>query len=124
MMSTALDLEIAAAVDELFAEFGGGVSATLTPIDGTYDAATNATSGDTAPVAVKCTPPAEYSAALVDGENVLAGDLVVVLKGAGLALAPQAGWRFTVVGKVFRIITAKRLSAGDDVAAWELQLRR
>jgi len=122
-MTTSTDIELREAVEELFAELDGGVDATLIPVDGSYDAATTGISAPSASVAVKATPPASYRSALVNGGQVLAGDVVVLLKG-DVQPAPKAGWKLQVAGATFAIVDATRLSGGDDVAAWELQCRR
>lgn len=122
-MTTTLDTELRAAVEELFAEFGGGVDATLIPVDGTYDPATTGAGAPSAPVAVKASPPAEFSRHLVESGQVLRGDVAIVLKG-DVSPAPKAGWEITVASTTFLIVEATRLSGGDDAAAWELQCRR
>lgn len=122
-MTTTLDLKFKAAVDKAFAKFNGGVDVLITPNDGTYDGATAATGAGSAPFTAKATPPAAYDAALANGVGIQVGDLTCLLKGT-VGFTPKNGWSLTVAGSTFAIVTVTRLSPGDDVVAWELQLRQ
>lgn len=122
-MTTAIDAKIAAGVAKMFAKLGGGVAATITEPKA-YDAATGGGTGSATTHSVKVTPLAYYKANLIDGDLIRAGDAVVYLSGAGLGFTPKAGWKIAVAGTTFNIVAVTSMSGGDDVGAYELQVRR
>ena len=125
-MTTALDAEVIPQVVALLAEVGRLVVfdvRTKTP-SSSAGAPTYGTEPD---VSVRCSPPFPYESRFVDGEVILATDLQVVASpkdSTGAAWTPRLGIRATVDGATVMVVGVTPISAGDDAAAWQLQLRR
>jgi hypothetical protein len=137
-MSTALDAEMAAAVLEVLAEIG--VTAVLSSVSrGTSSGGVRSPDVVT-DTTLLASPPISMSAArakanssgrvigLTSGE-VIATDLYVLIgttSTAGAAITPPTPRhdRFTIAGVTYAIWQVASIYSGDDVAVYELQLRK
>ena len=72
----------------------------------------------------KVSPPADYANKLVDGDLIKIGDTMVLLPGKDLTFVPIIGSSVTMDSLVWKIITSKPIFSGEQVAVYELQLRR
>lgn len=74
---------------------------------------------------VKCSPPSPYDVRLIDGTNVQRGDLqtLVAATDANLTFAPETGHHAEIDSKTWRVVKANPIWSGDQVAAYDLQLR-
>jgi len=128
-MVTALDAKLVPKALAIIAKVGR--SATVTVRSGaTYDAATGKyTGGTSTPYTVTMTPRLAYEQRYVgspsSGNDVIkAEDCYVLLAGSGLAFTPNRGQILTILGTTYRVIDVKPYETGDQIAAFELQLRR
>lgn len=102
-------------------------SATLNDVTGEFIAGTGT------PYTVTITPLLEYSRRLIDGDMIQENDAYVLLAGMGLQFIPnEETWiEFTEPDRpdiefsgIWRMVNVKRHSAGELVAAYEIQLRK
>jgi len=102
-----------------------GTNATFKETTKTYDPTTGATSESvTTNHTIKIVPPAPLNIQLVNGEVYKEGDMVTYIAGSGAVVIPINGMEVTFDSMKFQIVTANPLYSGDDIAAWELVLRR
>ena len=105
---------------------GGGVP---DPSTSTVSAVT------TTDVLWKISPPAPYSAFLIDDDVIQAGDMKTVLAAQGITFTPAVAHpvtppavptatSLTFGGYLWRIMAADPIYSGDLVCAYQLQLRR
>ena len=123
-MSTSLDLRLVPKVSTIVSRFG--TTATILQPDGeTYDPKTGAvTIARIIERTVKVTPPSNYGLDLVNGDTIKIGDCRVILAAQGLVFTPQQNWGIRLGSETWTIISVGPIRTGDDVAAYELQLRR
>jgi hypothetical protein len=71
-----------------------------------------------------CAPPVPVKVALVDGENVLAGDLETRVAASDWQTVTPAGGLTAVIGsESYQVVEAHELRDGDTVYAYALRLR-
>lgn len=123
-MTTALDKKIVPKVLALINRIG--ISATFSVGTATMDESTGEGDPDGAgtPTTVKSTPPLNYDRKLVDGVSIKNGDAQVFIAGSGLSFTPSNGMKVNISSIEWTVKSVGRISAGDDVAAYELQLRQ
>jgi len=126
-MSTALDLSLGATVVNLIARLGKTVSFTVKTV-GAYDETTgHAAESDPVVYSKKVSPPDKYDRRLVDGHTIQKDDLKVIVPGKDLEWNPLtlavSNIVVTIDGKLFNVIKVTPIYSGDDVAAYEYQLR-
>lgn len=95
---------------------------TVTP---TYDPATGKTTNPTTPVNVVGAVTA-YDHGLVNGDVIQRGDLQAILSDVAIqaaAVEPKEGQVVQYTGDPFTIVSVTRYPVGEEVGAWELQLR-
>jgi hypothetical protein len=123
-MTTALDTTLLTKVAEIAATYGKSVtfqdigSSVYNPTTGktTESSVTNYT--------VKVTPPAPYDLKLIDGDVIQARDVAVILPAKDLAFTPVLGMQVTIDGEVFDAVQVMLIYSGDDVCAYDIQLRQ
>lgn len=92
-----------------------------------YNAETDSeTAGTPTSDSIFISPPDKYSKKDIDGINVLIDDMKITTSNAK---APANGYsketdKITIGSQVFRIITVTPIYSGDEVCAYELQLRK
>lgn len=124
-MTTELDLKLVPKAKELLDRFG--MTVTYTEVDsGSYDPSTGQTSGGSnTDHEIKIAPPFPVRADLVDGEVYQFGDQLTYLADDELEFEPTAGEdRVLIGGETLLVIGARPIRSGDDIAVWELQLRK
>lgn len=121
-MSTSLDIEISADVVEVLAEVGTDARFTGNTAT-TYDHATGTVTetGSAIDETVKAAPPFEYTIREIDDKNIRRDDLRTIVHGA---FVPEKNMTCTIGGRSFQVMAVKPYYSGDDVAAYEVQLRR
>ena len=108
-----------------------GISATvkLRP-DTTYDPGTgNEAELIPAEITVKAAPPESYSIREIDNSNILTGDIKTTIGSYDLDFANVTKEELEraeliINNEALRIVIANPLISGNDIAAYELQLRR
>lgn len=123
-MTTTLDTTLLTKVAEIAATYGKNVvfqsigSKVYSPTTGktTESSITNYT--------VKVTPPAPYDLKLVDGDVIQSRDVAVILPAKDLAFTPELGMQVTIDGEVFDTVQVLLMYSGDDVCAYDIQLRQ
>lgn len=101
-----------------------GTSITLKDPAKTFDPSTLGTTGAVVSASGKCTPPTPFRASLIDGENVVVGDLECQIDaGDWLTLTPRPGIIATIGGETYHVENATPLQDGDTVYGYQLHLR-
>ncbi len=73
--------------------------------------------------AIKISPPSNFSNREVDGSAVQRQDLKCLTAAKGASFTPEIGDTLIIGSTDYRIINADPIKAGDENAAWKLQLR-
>lgn len=95
----------------------------------------NPESGDelkrTTELAIKTSPPFPFNRRFVDGQNVLADDLSLLVPAKPLEeaefdpqLSKDVQISVTISGKTYKVLRTTKFQSGDQTALWEMQLRR
>ena len=124
-MATALDDRLVPAAYRLVNTYGQDAVFHETEVDATdYNPATGIT---TIPAATthteKVSPPSLYNQTLIDGDLIKIGDMKIYLAAQSLGFTPVRSMKVVVAGKTWRIVAANPLHSGEEIAAYELQLR-
>ena len=69
-------------------------------------------------------PPAPYSQGYIDGQLVQAGDMQVIVPALDVTEAPETGWLVIMDGDEWSVVSVEWLWSGEQVAAYQLQVRR
>lgn len=118
---TVLDDKLVPKALELINKFG--LTATYTTEDKTYDTATRKSVLVTTDFTVKVTPPFGYDERLITTEIIRADDSFILIAGSGLQFTPKMGDFVTIKGVKWRVARSQPLYSGEQVAAYQLQLR-
>jgi len=122
-MSTVLDAKIIPKVLAVLDKYG--TNATFTAQVATYNPATRSVSGGTpAPKVWKMAPPSPYAKNLLDGDAIRIEDLSTVIAASGITFTPAIGMDVLFNALTYKIVSINTLRSGDDIAAYELQLRK
>ncbi len=114
---------------DLIDRFGKEITYTKEEVGATYDPATGKNSGgSTSSFTIKVSPPDPYDISLVDGEIIRAGDarcLVAARAAEDLGLIPDSITdKLDFGGAIWTVVGVKHIWSGDQVAAFELQVRK
>ncbi len=123
---TQLDDEIGPEVVDVLDEVGADAVFTVegTAEEETYDPSTGKTTNPTpTEVTVKISPPFPFDKELIDGDLILSTDLKTLMAGKDSPFIPKEAQLMTFKGQVYTIITVSPIHSGEEVAAFELQLR-
>lgn len=118
---TVLDDKLVPKALELINKFG--LSATYTTERRTYDPATRKSVLVTVEYTVKVTPPFGYDERLIVTEIIRADDSFILIAGSGLAFTPAMGDFILIKTVKWRVARSQPLYSGEQVAAYQLQLR-
>lgn len=124
-MTGALDTTARNTASRLLAKFGKAM--TLTRAAGTYDLATGTTTPGTPQTAsVNGYPDATYRklGQTYGAELVQAGDLDVMVAAKGLAFTPAPGDQLSWGSEVYKVQQVKPTYSGEQVALYNLLVRR
>lgn len=122
-MSTALDLRIGATAKRLIDRYGKPMLLKK-PSVGDYDTATGTVTVHSTAYTVRgvIRDPSVFE---LDTSSVERGDRFVMLAATGLiAAAPQPGDILTIANDDWRAVRVNSTFSGEDVAVYELQVRR
>jgi len=72
----------------------------------------------------KASPPLQYASQLIDNSVVRRDDAQIFIAQSGLTFTPVEGMKVTHAGLDWHMVSASPMYSGDDIAAWECQLRR
>lgn len=127
-MSTPLDTRINPKVLKAITKWGRLLVLRTFPTVSINKVAGTVNQGPAADFSVKGFGPLEYDQALVNGTTVQAGDcyaIILPVDITGTSLVPKivTGLGVLVDSKVWKVVTFTPYKPGDDVAAFELQLR-
>ena len=121
---TVLDDKLVPAVLALINKFGiTGVFDTGSG-EGVYTATTGDVAETASTVTRKVSPPVPFNQRLVDGATVRRDDTQVFVAGSGITFTPSIGMTIVIAGDKWKIVSVIVLRSGEQVAAYELQLRR
>lgn len=95
-------------------------------IAGGYDPRTgNTTTTGTASVTtIHCSPPEKYEWQDIDGNSVLQGDVKILVPTTEMENPPKPGAIIAVRGDDFQVISTSPIASGNQIAIWEIQLRK
>ena len=123
-MTTSVDTKLAAATLSLLDTLGTNM-VFVVPTSSYYDPATQTQVVKTPTnVPRKASPPMQYSSRLIAEGVVRRDDAQIFIAASGLTFTPVEGMKLTHAGLTWNMVTASPLYSGDDVAAWECQIRR
>lgn len=133
-MTNANDVEFAEFAGDFIGEDGTSITYSVTTGKAYTPGTSSATAGTTAAYAVMSAPPYAYRLSQIDGDLIQVGDLRTIVPSqdeAGTALpfaaqllAPTRDITASVGGRTYRVLAVTPYRSGDDVAAYELQLRQ
>ncbi len=121
-MTTPLDAILVGEALGLIATYGTYMEFTV-PAP-TYDRTTGSVSGSGASVVRKASPPLAYSLRYADSDVVRRGDARIYVAASGLTFTPDLNTKVVHDSVTWRVVDVNRLYSGDDLAAYELQVRR
>lgn len=121
---TRLDDKLVPAAQRLINKFGKTATVT-TEAAKTYDPETGKTSntGETVNT-VKISPPAPYEIRYITAGVVDVGDQRTIIAAKDLTFTLKTGQLLTVDSDKWRIVSVNSIRSGEQIAAFELQLRK
>ena len=123
-MTTALDTKLATKALALINKIGTNMVFEV-PTSSYYDPLQQKQVTQTpSNVTRKASPPLAYSSRLTQGRTVRRDDAQIFLAQSGLTFTPVEEMKVTHAGLTWHIVQADPLYSGDDIAAWDIQLRR
>jgi len=123
-MPTVLDKALVPAALKMINEFGRDMEFTIFH-ETSYDPATGVGSENICQtLTAKASPPINYDKRYVDGDSVQRGDARIFLAASGLAFTPEPDMHVKFDTFEFKAIAVLPLHSGEQVAAYEVQLRR
>lgn len=123
-MSTALDKDLVPAALEMINEFGRNMEFT-DPRVSSYDPVTGTGSESICKtLTAKASPPVDYEQRYIDGDSVQRGDARIFIAASGLAFIPKRDMHVKFDTFEFKAISILPLHSGEQVAAYEVQLRK
>ena len=123
-MPTSLDKELVPAVLDIINEVGRNMQFT-NPRVVNYDPVTgigNETICKT--LTRKASPPIDFEQRYVDGDSVRRGDARIFIAASGLPFTPLPDMHIKFDTEEFKAVNILPLHSGEQVAAYEIQLRR
>ena len=124
-MATALDDILVPTAYRLINKYGQNAVFHETEVDASdYNPATGITTIPAASTHTeKVSPPSPYNQTLIDGDLIKVGDMKIYLAAQSLGFTPVRNMKVVAAGKTWRIVAANPLYSGEEIAAYELQLR-
>jgi hypothetical protein len=119
-VTTELDTAFADMALEMVEAFGP--TAIFTDVPGTYDRVTGSAPAGAVLGPFKVSPPFPYEQRYIDGDVIQRRDLRVILPAKG-AFVPLLGMTVSLSGVSHIVVTVRPYQSGDDIAAYELQVR-
>jgi hypothetical protein len=103
-----------------------GLNATLVREVETYDPSTGKNTVASTSYTITTSPPAPYNQNRVNGTTILQGDLQVLIAGDGFpATEPDINTDKVVFeGERWQVVASNPVYSGEQIAMWEVQLRR
>jgi len=120
---TTLDDALRPVAKDLLSTFGKDLTFIVKGSE-SYDATTGSVTVSESSVVVKGSPPAPYARKYITGDLVKEGDVQTIIAAQGLTITPDEGQRVEFDSEKWHIVSIKRIYSGEQVAAYELQLRR
>ncbi|UOF80041.1 head tail attachment protein [Caudoviricetes sp.] len=120
---TELDNELVPAVLEIVEAFGKVATARVKSGQAYDESAATVTETST-DYTVKILPPERFDVGYVDGDVIRASDLKSAVAASGLAFVPKPGMQVIFDGSTYLAVTVSPVYAGEQIAMWELQLRK
>lgn len=122
-MVTTIDTKLRDKADSVLATYGKDL--TFAVRTKTYDPTTGATTyGAATNTVVKGSPPGPYERRFVDGDVVRLSDARTIVAAKNLTFTPTIGIKVSFDSTDWQVVSARPMYSGEQVAAWELQLRR
>lgn len=121
-MTGALDAEMRDTAKELADELGKPV--TITRETSSFDPSTGDTTTTTTDYNANAAPPEQFNLDKVDGTLVQAGDVILAVPAKGLSISPNTSDKAKFDGDTYTIASVRPRYSGEQVALWELQLRK
>jgi hypothetical protein len=125
-MTTPLDAKLVPVALKLIEKFGTNVTFHIPANDPpTFNPATNtAATGAITDVVRKMSPPDPYTKEWIDGKLIVLGDARSFIAASGITFTPNEGQQLTYLGVKWLILKSDPLISGDEVAAYELRIRK
>ena len=132
-MATELDNDLVPEIAVLIQdELGTDATFKVKASGGVYSTATSALVSPAVytDTAWKISPPQPYSAFLVDGDVIQAGDLKTITSAQGITFTPSvtdavgSAAKLVFGGFTWTILAVSPIRSGDLICAYEMQLRR
>lgn len=101
-----------------------GTTATWIKTAETFSATTGQTTRTETTYSVVVSPPEPYDTRRVDGSVIQVGDATCLLQGAALSFTPEIGDLITILSTRWQVIGVNPIVSGEQIAAYELQLRQ
>lgn len=123
-MPTSLDKELLPAVLEIINEVGRDMDFSF-PLASSYDPVTGTGSESICKtLTAKVSPPIDYEKRHIDGDSVKRGDSRIFLAAKGLVFTPVVDMGVEFDSISFKAISVLPIYSGEQVAAYEVQLRK
>ena len=123
-MATSLDKTLVPVVLAIINKVGRDMDFTFprassyNPVDGVGSEAIRKT------LTVKASPPIDFEQRYIDGDSVRRGDVRIFLAASGLAFTPERDMLVKFDNEEFKTVAVLPLHSGEQIAAFELQMRR
>ena len=123
-MPTQLDKELRPVVLEIINEVGRNMQFSF-PLAKSYDPATGTGSESIfKTVTAKASPPIDFEQRYVNDDSVKRGDVKIFLAAKNLSFTPIIDMEVKFDGISFKAIAVLPIYSGEQVAAFEVQLRK
>lgn len=122
---TILDDTLPAEVVAVLSEYGKNVTFTEAPGPADYDATTGRTTqASPASYVVKSAPPYRDQRQFVAGNTVEEGDSFLLIEATGAGFTPKVGQKVTIDSAPWRAVGVFPIYSGENVVAFEVQVRK
>lgn len=122
-MPTPLDKKLVPATLKMIQRFGRNMDFT-NPRTDSYDPATGEGKEEIhRTLTAKASPPIDYEQRYIDGETIKRGDARIFLAASELAFTPERDMHVKIDNAEFKVLNVLPLHSGEQIAAYEVQLR-
>lgn len=120
---TELDDQLVPAVLELINDLGK-VAVARVKSNQAYTESTGDVTESATDYTVKILPPERFDIGYIDGDVIRVSDLKTAVAASGLAFTPKLGMLVIFDSGTYTTISVSPVYSGEQIAMWELQLRK
>jgi len=121
-MPGALDAEMRQVASDLAGELGKTV--TFLQVEEVFDPSTGTTTTNTTETELTAVPPQDFRFEQMDGTLIQSGDMMLGLPAVDVPVRPTTEHKVKMDGSTWSIVAVRPQASGEEIALYQLQVRR